>query len=68
MANLTSLVHQLNRERTRLQAKLDNIGAALAALGKKRSKTRRLSAAAIARIRTAQKARWAKWRRAQKKG
>jgi hypothetical protein len=66
MANLTSLLNQLQRERKRLHEELDNVSRALAALGRKH-KRRKLSAAAIARIRAGQKARWAKWRKAQKK-
>jgi hypothetical protein len=69
MANLSSLLNQLERERSRLASHLDNISKALAALGGSSTRTRRqLSASAIARIRAAQKARWAKWRKAKKKG
>jgi hypothetical protein len=69
MTNLTSLVNQLQKERSRLASQLDNVSKALAALGGSRSETgtrRKLSAAAIARIRAAQKARWAKWRKQRK--
>jgi hypothetical protein len=60
MTNLTSLVNQLQKEHSCLASQLDNVSKALAALGGSRSKTgtrRKPSAAAIARIRAAQKAR-----------
>jgi Skp family chaperone for outer membrane proteins len=68
MTSLNAVLHQLEGERSRLTAELANLNKALAALGQRgqsRGK-RRLSAAAIARIRAAQKKRWAKWRQEQK--
>jgi hypothetical protein len=68
MANLTAVLRHLERERTRLTSQIDQIGNALAALKRGgTAKRRTLSAAARARIRSAQKARWAKWREAHKK-
>ncbi|HMK22797.1 MAG TPA: hypothetical protein VK466_10715 [Terriglobales bacterium] len=69
MPNLGSALRELERERARLSAKLNSIEKALSALkatGGGRQK-RRLSAAALDRIRAAQKARWDKWRKAHKK-
>jgi hypothetical protein len=65
MTSLNTLVGQLQAERARLSAQLANINAALAALKMRGAahRKRRLSAAAIARIRAAQKKRWADWRR-----
>lgn len=68
MPNLTAVLRHLEQERSRLTAQLDWVGNALAALqGSSTRKKRRLSAAARARIRSAQKARWAKWRKTRKK-
>jgi len=68
MTSLNDVLRQLEGERSRLTAELANLNKALAALGQRaRSRgKRRLSAAAIARIRAAQKKRWAKWRQARK--
>jgi hypothetical protein len=69
MTNLPQIVGQLNKEKERLTRELKGIGAALAAFGAaygKRTGTRRLSAAARARIAAAQRARWAKVRSGQK--
>lgn len=72
MANFTMAVKQLEKERGRLTAELERINKALAVLGASRfdgqSRRRKLSAAALGRIRAAQKARWAKWRKSHKKG
>ena len=67
MANLTAVLTHLEQERSRLSAQLDQIASALAALKRRGTiRKRRRSAAAIARIRAGQKARWAKWRKVQK--
>ena len=66
MANLLPVLKQLQRERARLAAQLANIEQALSALGADGG-ARRISPAARRRIATAQKLRWAKWRKAQKK-
>ena len=66
MANLTGVVQLVKKEQDRLTKELHGISAALAAFGKAYGKgtgTRgRMSAAARARIATAQRARWAKVR------
>ena len=65
MDTLTGVVRLLKKEQDRLTRELRGIGAALAAFGKsygKGTSTRRLSAAARARIAAAQRARWAKVR------
>lgn len=66
MANLTAVLKNLQRERARLAAQLEHVTKAIAALGAPGS--RRLSPGARNRIAAAQKARWAKWRKARKKG
>jgi response regulator RpfG family c-di-GMP phosphodiesterase len=66
MNALAVALSQLEAERIHLSSKLAKINDALAALktnGVRRK--RRMSPAAIARIRAAQKARWAKWRKAK---
>jgi len=103
MSNLTSVLNQLEQERTRLKSQIDNLGNALSTLNGASSRRRgRISApgrariapvqrdrwarlngrtavpitaakrttsvAARKKIAAAQKARWAKWRKAQKKG
>lgn len=65
MPNLTSVLNQLERERTRLAGQLKRLNDALSALGTSTNSGRRrgrLSAAARARIAAAQRARWAKAR------
>ena len=65
MANLAGVVQLLKKEHGRLTKELQGISAALAAFGNtygRQSGTRRLSAAARARIAEAQRARWAKVR------
>jgi hypothetical protein len=63
MSNLAGVVRLLKKEQDRLTKELRGIGAALAAFAKAYGKgTRRLSAAARARIAAAQRARWAKAR------
>jgi hypothetical protein len=66
MANLLPVLKQLQRERARLAAQLLQVNQALGALGSA-GKGRKISAAARRRIAAAQKLRWAKWRKAQKK-
>jgi hypothetical protein len=78
MIDLRGVVADLRAERERAQKTIEQIDAALAALnglGHKRSRTfrrrpsgkRTISAAARRRIAAAQRARWAKWKAAQKK-
>jgi hypothetical protein len=65
MDNLNGVVRLLKKEQDRLTKELRGIGAALAAFGHTYAKgtgTRKLSAAARARIAAAQRARWAKFR------
>lgn len=59
MANLTSVLNQLEQERTRLASQLERLNNALTALSVKGS-ARRISVAGRARIAAAQRARWAK--------
>jgi len=69
MSNLMGVVRLLKKEQDRLTKELRGIGAALAAFGKSYGKatgTRRLSAAARARIAAAQRKRWAKLRETAK--
>jgi hypothetical protein len=78
MLNLRKVVQQLKNERARTQAKLDQLNTALKVLGevgtagstagrqRTSGKRRPMSAAAKKRIAAAQRARWAKWRAAQK--
>jgi hypothetical protein len=68
MTKFATVLKHLEQERIRLTSRIDQVGKALVALtGRSMIRKRRLSATAIARIRAAQKARWAKWRKAQKK-
>ena len=65
MSNLAGVVRLLKNEQEQLSKELHRIGAALAAFGKayvKGTGSRKLSAAARARIAAAQRARWAKVR------
>jgi hypothetical protein len=65
MSNLSGVIGLLTKERDRLTKELHGITAALAAFGQTYAKgtgKRQLSAAARARIASAQKARWAKFR------
>jgi len=62
MNNLTSVLKQLQQERTRLRSHLENLNGAISALngiGNPRT-GRTISAAGRARIAAAQRARWAK--------
>ena len=68
MPTIESALRELQRERARLNNQLESIQKALSALKQGAGgQKRRLSAAAIGRIRAAQKARWNKWRKAHKK-
>jgi len=79
MLNLSKVVGQLKKEREQTQAKLDQLNTALKvlaevgtagsrAVGRRTTsgKRRTMSSAAKKRIAAAQRARWAKWRAAQK--
>ena len=62
MSNLTSVLNQLEQERSRLANQLESLSSALSALngtGNVRT-SRKMSAAGRARIAAAQRARWAK--------
>ena len=68
MTNLSQIVRQLQTEKDRLIRELRAIGSALAAFGAtsgKKMTVRRISAAGRERIAAAQRARWAKLRRAK---
>jgi hypothetical protein len=80
MSNLMKVVAQLRKQRDEAQRQVEQLNQALAALGsldgsrsRGRSsepvgrKRRTMSAAARKRIAAAQRARWAKWKAAQKK-
>ena len=61
MAKLTSVLNQLEQERTRLASQLKSLNNALSALNGTGKRARRtMSAAGRARIAAAQRARWAK--------
>ena len=69
MANLTSVVKQLEQERNHLSTQLERLNNALSALNPSgNSAGRKVSAAGRRKMAAAQKARWAKWRKAHKKG
>jgi hypothetical protein len=68
MTKFAAVLKHLEQERIRLTSQIDQVGKGLAALtGRSMIRKRRLSATAIARIRDAQKARWAKWRKARQR-
>jgi len=68
MAKFSTALKQLQLERVRLSAQIEQINNAIEALkGRGTRRKRRISAAAIERIRVGQKARWAKWRKAKKR-
>jgi hypothetical protein len=73
MAYLAQVAGRLKVERKRIQSELERVTNALAALnglGTKAStypKRRTMSTSARARIVAAQRARWAKWKKANKK-
>jgi len=78
MSNLAKVVVQLRQQRQEAQKKVEQLDRALAALGgvsksrgtgrgqKSSTKRRTMSAAARKKIAVAQRARWAKWKAAQK--
>jgi hypothetical protein len=79
MLNLSKVVRQLRNEREQTQAKLDQLNTALKVLGEvgtagsravgrgtASGKRKPMSAAAKKKIAAVQRARWAKWRAAQK--
>ena len=63
MANLAGVIEQLRKERDQAASIVKQLDAALAALGGKGTATREISAAGLARISAAQRARWAKLRK-----
>jgi hypothetical protein len=68
MANFRTALKQLQQERIRLSAQVEQINNAIEALkGRGNRGERRISGAAIERIRAGQKIRWAKWRKAKKR-
>jgi hypothetical protein len=73
MSDLSTIIKQLERERDHLQSQIAKLGNAMALFSGPRGKTsavrkvRKLTGSARARIRAAQKARWAKWRKEHKK-
>jgi len=80
MSNLVKVVAQLRKQRAEAQKQVEQLDQALAALGsidglrsrgsnpqKVGRKGRTMSVAARRRIAAAQRARWAKWKAAQKK-
>jgi hypothetical protein len=60
MTNLTSVLSQLEQERTRLASQLQSLNNAITALNGTGNKRGTMSAAGRARIAAAQRARWAK--------
>ena len=60
MANLSSVLNQLQQERRRLTSQLEGLSNALSALGAIGRRRVRMSAAGRARIAAAQRLRWAK--------
>jgi hypothetical protein len=71
MPNLKVVLQQLRSKRADLESNMKQIDIALTALGSlngaRRKGKRNLSAAARNRIAAAQRARWAKWKRAHTK-
>jgi len=57
-----NILNALKKEHARLAKKLERIAAAVAALGGRRKKTRRMSAATRRKISATQKANWRKKR------
>jgi hypothetical protein len=72
MANLSSIMKQLKKERDRVQKQLSGLNAALTAFagvygnGQPSRKRRKMSAKSRAKIAAAQKRRWAKFKARQK--
>jgi len=79
MPNLTNVIRQLRKERDQARKRIDQLDEALKALtgvgglnkkigyAQTSGRRRTMSAAARKRIAAAQRARWAKWKAAQKK-
>jgi hypothetical protein len=73
MANLSSIMKQLKKERDRVKRELSGLEAALTAFAsaysgtKPSRKRRKMSAKSRAKIAAAQRARWAKFRKSAKK-
>ena len=73
MANLSSIIGQLKKERDRVERQLSGLNAALTAFanvyggGKLSRKRRKMSAKSRAKIAAAQRRRWAKFRAGKKK-
>jgi hypothetical protein len=73
MGNMSKVIHQLSKERTRLADELHRVTAALTAFGKvyiggkKTTRKGTISAAGRKRIAAFQRARWAKIRAKKKK-
>jgi len=68
MSALTVALRQLQKEHRSVSTRLAQVNHALAALKAKGVRRKRtMSAAGIARIRAAQKARWAEWRKGKKR-
>jgi hypothetical protein len=71
MSNLSALVKQLKQERDRVERQLSGLNAALTAFasvysgGKPSRKLRKMSAKSRAKIATAQRRRWAKFRKSK---
>jgi hypothetical protein len=71
MANMSSIIAQLKKERDRVEKQLSGLNAALRAFagvysgGKPSRKRRKMSATSRAKIAAAQRARWAKVRKAK---
>ena len=73
MANVSSIIAQLKKERDRVEKQLSGLNAALTAFagvysgGKPSRKRRKMSAKSRAKIAAAQRRRWAKFRKDAKK-
>jgi hypothetical protein len=73
MANVSSIIEQLKQERDRVEKQLSGLNAALTAfagvygVGKPSRKRRKMSAKSRAKIATAQRRRWAKYKKLAKK-
>ena len=73
MANVSSIIGQLKKERDRVEKQLSGLNAALTAFasvyggGKPIRKRRKMSAKSRAKIAAAQRRRWAKFRKSAKK-
>ena len=73
MANVSSMLKQLKKERDRVEKQLSGLNAAIMAFanvyggGKPSRKRRKMSAKSRAKIAAAQRRRWAKFRKAAKK-